>query len=222
MRFLFKIRMRKSLEAFKSTEASDQQRTTTATFGSNNSVWTSVKFNILKGSVLWPLWKFRPWCRQIGSDLPGKDRICMTGHKTSTASIDREVVEAEFPGWEVKRVVQYLGVLLDQDLCMEEYVSSLGHSCIYQIYQFKVIWQNLSCNTTVTCVHSFILMCLTVTTLSSQPCRNFEYNSVSPSSTAPLELSLTCQISQMLQALWEKSCTGFWLRTWSSSREQHR
>ena len=78
-----------------------------------------------------------------------------TGHARS--KIDTEAIGLAFPNWKVQRVVRDLGVLLDEDLSMEEHVNSLCRSCFYQLRQIRVIRRNLSFDAAMTLVHSFVL-----------------------------------------------------------------
>src|SRR6218665_909701 len=53
--------------------------------------------------------------------------------------------------------VRDLGVILDQELSFAEHISSLTHSCFYQLRQLRVVSRALSSYSTATLVHAFIL-----------------------------------------------------------------
>src|SRR5688572_8477498 len=88
---------------------------------------------------------------------PDKTEFIWPGTDQARSWIDTWAIDAAFPNWKVQRVVRDLGVLLDEDLSMEEHVNSLCRSCFYQLRQIRVIRRNLSFDAAMTLVHSFVL-----------------------------------------------------------------
>jgi hypothetical protein len=88
---------------------------------------------------------------------PDKTEFIWLGTGHARSRIDARAIEAAFPNWKTKRVVRDLGVLLDEDLSMDQHVGSLCRSCFYQLRQIRVIRRNLSHEAAATLVHSFVL-----------------------------------------------------------------
>ena len=88
---------------------------------------------------------------------PDKTEFIWLGTGRARSKIDAQAIEAAFPNWKTKHVVRDLGVLLDEDLSMDQHVGSLCRSCFYQLRQIRVVRRNLSHEAAATLVHSFVL-----------------------------------------------------------------